>query len=102
MSDRVMRNAAPIDLNDARSFERGIPHEAFAEMRATPGLTWTPDTDQHGAGFWSVTRHADLVAVSRDTETYSSAVGHGEVGTVFLLPSPAKLHDQTSSVTNGW
>ncbi len=79
MADSVMRNAAPIDLNDARSFERGIPHEAFAEMRATQGLTWTPDTDQHGAGFFSVTRHADLVAVSRDTATYSSAVGHIQI-----------------------
>lgn len=70
---------APIDLNDARSFALGIPHDAFAEMRATPGLTWTPDSDDAGAGFWSVTRHADLVSVSRDTDTYSSAVGHIQI-----------------------
>lgn len=70
---------APIDLNDAGTFAAGIPHEAFAEMRSSPGLTWTPDTDEHGAGFWSVTRHADLVTVSRDTETYSSAVGHIQI-----------------------
>jgi len=75
----VSRPLAPIDLNDARSFSNGIPHEAFAEMRATPGLTWTPDTSQHGAGFWSVTRYADLVSVSRDTDTYSSAVGHIQI-----------------------
>lgn len=70
---------APIDLNDARTFRHGIPHEAFAEMRSNAGLTWTPDTDEHGTGFWSVTRHADLVTVSRDPETYSSAVGHIQI-----------------------
>ncbi len=74
-----MTAAPSLDLNDARSFAAGIPHEAFAEMRAAPGLTWTPDTADHGKGFWSVTRHADLVAVSRDTETYSSAVGHIQI-----------------------
>ncbi len=70
---------APIDLNDARSFANGIPHAAFAEMRQRPGLTWTPDSAQGGRGFWSVTRHADLVTVSRDTDTYSSAVGHIQI-----------------------
>lgn len=79
-----MTFVAPIDLNDASTFRDGIPHEAFAEMRAAAGLTWTPDTEQLGdvegsVGFWSVTRHADLVAVSRDTETYSSAVGHIQI-----------------------
>ncbi len=70
---------APIDLNDASSFSAGIPHAAFAAMRAADGLTWTDDDPTHGRGFWSVTRHADLVAVSRDTDTYSSAVGHIQI-----------------------
>jgi cholest-4-en-3-one 26-monooxygenase len=30
-------------------------------------------------GFWSVTRHEDLVTVSRDTETFSSAAGHIQI-----------------------
>ncbi|MEL6983449.1 MAG: cytochrome P450 [Actinomycetota bacterium] len=68
----------PIDLHDARSFDAGIPQEAFAAMRATPGLTWTPSNDET-TGFWSVTRYADLVTVSRDTDTYSSAVGHIQI-----------------------
>lgn len=75
----VARSLAPIDLNDAKSFGSGIPHEAFATMRATPGLTWTPDAAEHGKGFWSVTRQTDLVTVSRDPETYSSAVGHIQI-----------------------
>ncbi|MEM7274587.1 MAG: cytochrome P450 [Actinomycetota bacterium] len=70
---------APIDLNDAATFAAGIPHDAFAAMRAAPGLTWTPDHPTGGRGFWSVTRMADLVTVSRDSSTYSSAVGHIQI-----------------------
>ncbi len=69
----------PADLNDIATFAAGIPHEVFAAMRATPGLTWTPADERVGAGFWSVTRSAELVAVSRDATTYSSAVGHIQI-----------------------
>ncbi len=68
-------DTAPIDLYDPATFAAGIPQAAFAEMRRSPGLTWSPDSGST-AGFHSVTRHEDLVTVSRDTETYSSAVGH--------------------------
>ena len=66
---------APVNLHDPATFAAGIPHAAFAEMRAVPELAWSP-THGETKGFWSVTRHEDLVSVSRDTETYSSAVGH--------------------------
>ena len=70
---------APVDLHDAATFAAGIPHHAFAEMRGHEGLSWTPASAVHGSGFWSVTRQVDLVAVSRNTETYSSAVGHIQI-----------------------
>ena len=73
-----MTPTASIDLHDPQSFQNGIPHAAFAEMRATPGLVWTPDVEGT-RGFWSVTRHADLVTVSRDPDTYSSGVGHIQI-----------------------
>lgn len=69
---------APIDLHAAASFAHGIPHAAFEEMRSHPELTWSPDSDGT-TGFWSVTRHNDLVTVSRDTKTYSSAAGHIQI-----------------------
>lgn len=69
---------APIDLHDSQSFQSGIPHEAFAQMRSTPGLTWSPDSNDT-RGFWSVTRFDDLVTVSRDTATYSSGEGHIQI-----------------------
>jgi len=71
--------STPIDLHSPDSFAHGIPHEAFAAMRADPGLTWTDAAPGDERGFWSVTRHPEVVTVSRDPETYSSAVGHIQI-----------------------
>ncbi len=67
-----------VDLADPGLYDRGIPHAVFAELRERPGLVPNPD-GPHGRGFWSVVRHADVVAVSRDTDTYSSEVGHIQI-----------------------
>ena len=66
------------DLADPATYDRGIPHAAFADLRATSGLVRNPD-GPWGSGFWSITRLDDLVAVSRDPQTYSSAVGHIQI-----------------------
>jgi len=66
------------DLADPATYDRGIPHGAFADLRATSGLVRNPD-GPWGSGFWSVTRLDDLVAVSRDPQTFSSAVGHIQI-----------------------
>ncbi len=75
----MSRVLAPMDLNDPATFAAGIPHEAFAAMRRSEGLTWSPAGRGSSTGFWSVTRQADLVTVSRDPGTYSSAVGHIQI-----------------------
>ena len=59
-----------IDILDAKWFTEGPPHELFARMRAEAPVRWNPLPD--GTGCWSVTRHADVSAISRDTETFSS------------------------------
>ena len=66
------------DLADPATYDRGIPHGAFADLRATSGLVRNPD-GPWGSGFWSVTRLDDLVSVSRDPQTFSSAVGHIQI-----------------------
>jgi cholest-4-en-3-one 26-monooxygenase len=57
----------------AETWSREVPHEAFDALRTADPVHWHPEPD--GPGFWAVTRHADVVAVSRDTETYSSELG---------------------------
>jgi methyl-branched lipid omega-hydroxylase len=59
-----------IDLMDPEWFRDGPPHELFARMRAEAPVRWNETPGQ--GGFWSVTRHADIAAISRDTDSFSS------------------------------
>ena len=63
-----------LNLADHDSFTGGVPHDTFAQMRATAPLHWTPEFGGN-KGFWSLTRHADIVAANRDPATFSSAQG---------------------------
>jgi cytochrome P450 len=67
-----MSLAAP--LADPGTFVAGPPWELFARLRAEEPAAWTPEEPPH-SGFWSVTRHRDIVAVSRDWQTFSSGRG---------------------------
>ena len=61
------------DLFDVGLFTDGPPHELFTEMRSDAPVRWNETED--GVGFWSITRHADIAAISRDTATFSSYEG---------------------------
>ena len=54
-------------------FAERVPHEMFALLRREAPVWWYDWP--HGQGFWCVTRHADVVAVSRDTKTFTSEMG---------------------------
>lgn len=75
----MRRSLAPVDLADPGLYARGIPHDVFAAIRATPGLVWNAIDGDPDDGYWVVARHADVVTVSRDPETYSSAAGHIQI-----------------------
>jgi cholest-4-en-3-one 26-monooxygenase len=68
-----MAGTAVPDVTSSSIYVDGVPHERFAEMRATPGLVWHP---YGGDGFWAVTRHADIREVSRNAGVFSSGIGH--------------------------
>src|SRR5580704_11787438 len=52
----------------------GPPYEQFAWLREHEPVHWHADGGAPDwPGFWAVTRHADIVAVSRHPETFSSA-----------------------------
>lgn len=63
------------DLKDPGLYERGVPYEVFAKLRREDPVHWNAEAD--GAGFWCVTRFADIVEVSRQPSLYSSAHEHG-------------------------
>jgi cytochrome P450 len=61
-----------VDLADVDNFLDGrTAWRMFDELRRTEPVHWNPETDG-GGGFWSVTRHADIVAVDRDAATFTS------------------------------
>jgi cytochrome P450 len=64
------------DLSDPHTFLDGVPHAAFAAIQQMPGLYWQPTTVAtiHG-GFWAVTRFADVSAIEKQPELFSSARG---------------------------
>ena len=62
------------DITDPDTFVGGVPHATFARLRRTDPVSWWPEHDG-GRGFWAVTRYHDLLHVSRDVETFSSANG---------------------------
>ena len=55
--------------------------EDYAVLRTERPISWHPPAEgsmmppQEGGGFWAVTRHEDIVAVSKDPETFCSGEG---------------------------
>jgi cytochrome P450 len=63
-------DVSTIDLSDADEFESGPPYELFAKLRAQAPVH--RNRSKVESDFWSVTRYEDVVAVTRDTETFAS------------------------------
>src|SRR5688572_12562908 len=53
--------------------------DAFAGLRRDAPVYWQDEPATTiapaGRGYWALTRHADIVAVSKDHETFTSAFG---------------------------
>ena len=64
---------ADIDLSDLDTWVEGVPHAWLALLRRQAPVHW--QDEQGGEGYWSFTRYDDIVAVSKDFETYSSETG---------------------------
>jgi cholest-4-en-3-one 26-monooxygenase len=64
-----------IDVFDQELFVGGPPHALFDWLRAEAPVYWNAAADDPDGGMWVLTRYADIVTVSRDTEAFSSAEG---------------------------
>jgi cholest-4-en-3-one 26-monooxygenase len=64
------------DFTDPEMYVHRVPSEEFAELRRTSPVWW--NAQRRGSagfddeGYWVVTRHADIMEVSRRSELYSS------------------------------
>jgi cytochrome P450 len=61
------------DLSSHDTFTAGPPHATFARLRREDPLHWSDWSG--GQGFWSLTRHADIMEMNRQTDLLSSARG---------------------------
>ena len=76
------------DLNMAR-----IPHDEFAALRRSQPIFWVEQapearagmSDASGSGYWAVTKHADILTVSKNSQIFSSR----ENGVIIRLPETA-------------
>lgn len=64
-----------IQIADPAIYEQDVPHESFRLLRDQAPVHWH-DWPDRSNGFWAITRHEDIVAISRDPATYSSAAEH--------------------------
>jgi cytochrome P450 len=68
------RPVVTVDLTDPGVWEAGVPHSELRRLRDEAPVAWADHPGPH-RGFWAVTRHEDVVAVSRDPDTFSSRDG---------------------------
>jgi cytochrome P450 len=91
MGENPMAETESLDLTAPLldpDFYAGDPFPLYARLRRESPLAWNGTT-----GFWVASRHADVVAISRDTETFSSAKGIMvfEIGSRYATP-PTMMH----------
>jgi cholest-4-en-3-one 26-monooxygenase len=64
------------DFTDPDLYSRRLPMDEFAELRRAAPVWWSPKPRGVGGfddeGYWVVTKHADVVTVSRDSDNYST------------------------------
>jgi cytochrome P450 len=61
------------DLSSHDAFVNGAPYNTFARMRRDDPVAWCDYPG--GKGFWSLTRHADILEANRNNQVFSSARG---------------------------
>jgi cytochrome P450 len=63
-----------IDILSPELWEDHVPHDEFAVLREADPVHWHPEPAPN-KGFWAVTRHADVITVSKDPAVFSSGEG---------------------------
>ena len=71
----VQGDLANVDVASPRVYAEGVPHETLAALRSYDPVHWHPWPGTRD-GFWLLPKHADVLAVGKDPQTFSSQVGH--------------------------
>jgi cytochrome P450/ferredoxin-NADP reductase len=60
-----------VDLADLDVFERNEAWGMFHTLRREAPVHWNPESGEN-SGFWSITRYADIQAIDKDPDTFTS------------------------------
>ncbi len=79
------------DFTDPDVNWSAVPHDQFRELRRTSPVAWVEQqpgsydgfAPASGSGYWALTRHAEVAAVSKDSKHFSSA----ENGAIIRFPA---------------
>lgn len=60
-----------------------VPHAEFARLRRDRPVFWHPEVYPEGpdTGFWAITKHQDIIDISRDHATFSMELGSSFIKT---------------------
>jgi cholest-4-en-3-one 26-monooxygenase len=105
----VTDSLADIDVYELDQYIDAVPHKQFRRLRAEAPVFKHADPEQPN-GFWVLTRHADVVFVSRNPEIFSSyektalinelAQEQVEQQRLFMLNQDPPDHTHTRSLVN--
>ncbi|RDH78793.1 cytochrome P450 [Mycolicibacterium moriokaense] len=75
---------AGFDFTDPDILEHGIPVAEFAELRKTAPVWWNAQSESifDDGGYWVISRHEDIKAISRDGDLWST----NRKGVVMRMP----------------
>jgi cholest-4-en-3-one 26-monooxygenase len=65
---------AGFDFTDPDLYAHRVPNEELAELRRAAPIWWNPQPDSgfDDGGFWVVSKHADVVEISRNSDLFGS------------------------------
>jgi cholest-4-en-3-one 26-monooxygenase len=73
-----------LDIIDPQLFvERGYPHAEWALLRREAPVFWYERPDVHP--FWAITRHADVVEVSRESDLFNALPAERQLLAIFKV-----------------
>ncbi|WKG03987.1 cytochrome P450 [Mycolicibacterium sp. HK-90] len=119
MTTEILPNG--FDLTDPDMNLVAVPHDQFTALRRTSPMHWVEQTEsaragmatEAGTGYWAVTKHADIAAVSRNNRVFSSRENGAlirnpesvtresvELTRVVIINQDAPEHTQTRSIVN--
>ena len=90
-AEQTDRPGWDFDFTDPDVNWSAVPHDRFRELRQTAPVTWVEQkpgaydgfAPESGTGYWAVTGHADVAAVSKDGKRFSNA----ENGAIIRFPA---------------